>query len=97
MNIVLHIERLVLDGVPLAAADHEALKATLAGELSRLLIGGLRSDLQTGGAQSSVAGGSIELARGVGAAQLGQQLAQAVHAGIGASQTPSGGTGAATP
>jgi hypothetical protein len=94
MNIVLHIERLVLDGVSLAAADHEALKATLAAELSRLLAGGLRSDLQPNGARSSVTGGSIELTYRAGVAQLGQQLAHAVHAGIGAPQTPpAGGAG----
>jgi hypothetical protein len=84
MHIVLHIERLVLDGVPLAPADHEALRNTLAGELGRLLAGGLHPDLQSGGARASVAGGSIEIDGGATAPQLGGQLARAVHSGIGA-------------
>jgi hypothetical protein len=83
MNIVLHIERLVLDGVPVARADHEALRNALASELAQLLSTGVHPDLLAGGARPEVIGGNIELSGGAGAAQLGGQVARAVHGGIG--------------
>jgi hypothetical protein len=89
MNIVIHIERLMLDGIPVERAHHGALRNALTGELSRLLAGGVHPGLLSGGALAAVPGGSIELSRGASAARLGGQLARAVHGGIGAYE-PSG-------
>jgi hypothetical protein len=88
MNIVLHIDRLVLDGVTLARGEHEAFREAFAQELSTLLAGGLHPDLLAGGARPEAAGGSIVLDRTAGGAQLGgarlgADLARAVHGGIG--------------
>jgi len=87
MSIRLHIERLVLDGLPVTAADAPRVKAALEAELTRLLAaGGLRADLAAGGAVPSVQAPPISSARGVSSTQLGTRIAQAVHGGIGESR-----------
>jgi hypothetical protein len=84
MNIVLHIERLVLQDLPVSRADHEALKHAVAAELTTLLAGGVHPDLLSGGARPALTGGRIDLAPGATPSQLGGQVARAVHGGIGA-------------
>ncbi|MGL4611892.1 MAG: hypothetical protein ACRCYY_19810 [Trueperaceae bacterium] len=82
MNIELHIERLVLDGVPLSRVQAQHMQGMLEVELSRLLSeGGLAPQLLQGGAVPSLRGGEIigsESSRG-----LGQQVAQAVYGEVG--------------
>ena len=84
MNINVHIERLILDGVALGAGEGPRLKAAVEMELGRLLgergmANGLASDV----AVDSVRGGAVQLGRDVGGAGLGKQVAQAVYGGIG--------------
>jgi hypothetical protein len=83
MNIVVHIERLVLDGIPLTARDHEALRTALGEELTRQLASGIHPDLRAGGAVPARNGGGIELPRGASATQVGSQVAGAVRGAIG--------------
>jgi hypothetical protein len=84
MNINLHIERLVLDGVPLAHGGRPLLQAAVEAELTRLLASGDLSDaLQSGGALYNVRTGGIQLANGGSPAQLGEQIARAVYGEIG--------------
>jgi hypothetical protein len=83
MNIHLHIERVVLDGVPVD--QPRSLRKALERELtSRLTEGGLSPDLRSGGAMPHVRGGAIELGQGSPSARLGTQIAGAVYRGIGA-------------
>lgn len=83
MKIHLHIERLVLDGVPVD--EPRVLRGALERELTcRLMEGGLSPDLRSGGAVPSVRGGAIELGQGSNSARLGTQIAGAVYPGIGA-------------
>lgn len=85
MNVNLHIERLVLDGLALPHADRPVLQAVLEAELGRLLAeGGLSPALQGGGARPELPAGEIDLAPGGDPAQLGAQIARAVYAGLGA-------------
>ena len=49
MNLVLHIERLVLEGVPLDFAPREQFRAALVAELSERLRGAEASPLLSGG------------------------------------------------
>ena len=83
MKIHLHIERVVLDGVPVD--QPRILRRALQQELaSRLMQGGLSPDLRSGGAVPSVRGGAVELGQGSPSARLGTQIAGAVYRGIGA-------------
>lgn len=84
MNINLHIERLVLDGLPLEQREGPHLQAAVEQELTRLLVGGrLATQINSGGPLTSVKGGSIHLAEGVGPTGLGEQIAAAVYGGLG--------------
>ena len=84
MNINVHIERLVLDGVSISPSQRPLVKAAVEAELGRLLAdGGLAPDLVVGGAVPRVPGGTIELTSKSNPSQLGQQIAQAVYGGIG--------------
>ena len=83
MKIHLHIERLVLEGVPVD--QPRVLRAAVEQELTgRLKHGGLSQKLRSGGALPSVRGGAIELGHGAGPVRLGTQIAGAVYSGIGA-------------
>ncbi len=88
MNIQLHIERIVLDGLQVAPRDRANLQAAVEAELTRLLAaGGLRSELLSGGAMRSLSGGEIQVKNNMSPLHLGNRIAQAVHGGVGA-ETP---------
>ncbi len=81
MNVSLHIEQLVLDGLPPHAAQGPALQAALQAELTRLLrergLAGV-----TGGALPHVAVAPIQVATGSAPAQWGRQIARSLHQGL---------------
>ena len=84
MNIKLHIERLVLDGVNIAPGQRHVLQASVETELTRLLtVGGLSPSLAQGTALPRISAGGIQLTAGNNPTQLGQQIAQSVYGGIG--------------
>jgi hypothetical protein len=84
MNINVYIDRLILDGVPVAHRERPMLQATVEAEIARLLThDGLAPHLLTGGAIPRLQGGNIQLTSEGEAGQLGQQIAQAVYGGIG--------------
>jgi hypothetical protein len=84
MNIELHIERLILDGLPVSPRDRTQLQAAVEGELTRLLAtGGLRSELLSGGAMRSLGAGEFQVTNNMSAMNLGNQIAHAVHSGVG--------------
>ncbi|HEY9675110.1 MAG TPA: hypothetical protein V6D11_26960 [Waterburya sp.] len=83
MNINLHIERLIVDGVNLYPSDRRVLQATVEAELARLLTTeGLPPGWQAGGAVPSVSIPPIELTPNINPTQMGQQIAQAVYRGM---------------
>lgn len=84
MNIKLHIERLVLDGIHISPADGPLLQAAIEAELVRLLsAGGVHSGFQAGMALPSIRAGDIQLAEGSDPDGVGQQIAGALYGGIG--------------
>jgi hypothetical protein len=84
MNIQLHIERLVLDGVGVAPGQRALVQAAVEAELARLLAqGGLAQGLAAGGALPSVRAGAIQLANDGDPQRMGTQIAQSVYSGIG--------------
>lgn len=83
MNITLHIERLILDGVEIAPYQRAMLQVAIQSELTRLLSeGGLASDLTAGGAVPSVPAHAIQMTAKNDPVQLGQQIARSVYGGI---------------
>lgn len=79
MNINLHIERLVLEGV--AARQPALLEAALAAEIARLLsVGNVPSLLWHGDAVPSMRTAPITLVTDPVA--MGREIGQAIHAGL---------------
>jgi hypothetical protein len=84
MNINLHIERLILDGLPIEGLQGPLVQAAVEAELSRLLSArGLHASLQSGIAVPSVRADAVSLNAGNNPKQIGQQIARAVYGGIG--------------
>ena len=86
MYIVLHIERLVFDGIALSSRDRAAVHRAVSAELSRLLASGLRPEILSGSSHAAVKGRGIAFDPTAGGSRLGGQVARAVHGGIGVSQ-----------
>jgi hypothetical protein len=83
MNVNLHIERLVLDGVSVEPHQRAELKRAVESELSRLLIlNEFDSGVHTSNSVRSVAGGLITIANNNEPSRLGQQVAGAVYQGM---------------
>lgn len=85
MNIKVHIERLVLDGLPVARHQAPLIQTAVEAELARLLVAdGLAATLQSaGGATPSVNAPGIRFTSDSSPAELGQKIARAVYRGIG--------------
>ncbi len=83
MNINLHIERLVLEGVNIAPGQRHLLQASVETELARLLTdGGLAPGLAQGSTLPRLSTSGIHIT-GNNPAQIGRQIAQSVYGGIG--------------
>ncbi len=83
MNIQLHIERLILEDLPISRAQGPQVQAAVEAELARLLTqNGIAPTLASGGALRSVSAEAIEIAPKSEAATLGYQIAGAVHGGL---------------
>ena len=90
MNIRIHIERLVLDGLPIECLAATQVQAAVEAELARLLAEGeIAPTFRSGGALPRVQAGTITLARETQPAGIGQQIAQSVYAAVGAPRIPS--------
>jgi hypothetical protein len=84
MNINLHIDRLVLDGLPIEHRDGARVKAAVETELSRLLTAnGLANSLVSGGATPSVPAPGIQMSSDGNPARLGRKIGRAIYGGIG--------------
>lgn len=83
MNVNLHIERLILDGIPLGAGQQPLLQGAIEAEITRLVDnGGLSSGLMRGGAIAAILGGTIQLSGESNPTNLGQGIARAVYGGL---------------
>lgn len=84
MDVNLHIERLVLDGITLSARERAVLGTAVSEELTRLITeGGLPAGLPVSGIVPSIPAGTIQLGNDHNPTWLGQQIAQAVYGGNG--------------
>jgi hypothetical protein len=83
MNIEIHIERLVLDGLAVSRADAPLVQAAVEAELSRLLTNGaLAPNLLAGGAVPRLRAAAIPAPHGGEPTGLGTQIARSVYGGI---------------
>jgi hypothetical protein len=78
MNINLHIERLVLDGLPVASDQSHLVQAAVETELTRLFTE-QRLILSSAGAVPHLSAEPIQLAHGSKPSSLGHQIAQAIY------------------
>ncbi len=82
MNIKLHIDRLVLDGLDFPPDQQHLLQTSVVNELTRLLSdGGLAPHLIEGISLARLPAHDMQLVRDP--IQLGQQIARSVYGGIG--------------
>lgn len=86
-SITIHIERLILDNlpiVPLSQYQRRVLQAAFEAELTQLMMnGGLSFDLQTSGIRKQLPAGVLALNADEPVEMLGKKLAQAIYRGIG--------------
>jgi hypothetical protein len=91
VNIKLHIERLILEGLAIVPGQYAEIQTAVEAELTRLLAAkGVRADLQSGGAIPSLRGGAINVSNESNPMHLGNQIAKSVHGGIGPETTDPG-------
>jgi hypothetical protein len=83
VNVRLHIDRLVLDGIAVPQVDHPQLREAVERELVRLIgEGGVSSSFETGTAWPAVDGSDLRIRQGVSARDLGTQIAGALYGGL---------------
>jgi hypothetical protein len=83
MNIQVHIDRLILEGVPVESARHPILRAAVEAEIGRLLIEqGLTPGLSTRGISAESRGSIIRPARSASVQEWGRQIGRAVYEGF---------------
>jgi hypothetical protein len=84
MNLHLHIDRLILDGVEVPLGKPRVLQAAVESELVRLLTaGGISADIARGGARPDVGAKPIRLESAKDPVALGRRIARSVYGGIG--------------
>jgi hypothetical protein len=84
VNINVHIERLVLDGLPVARHQAQLVQTAVETELARLVVAhGVAPTLKlVGGATPNVNAPGIQFTSDSSPAELGQKIARAVYGGI---------------
>jgi len=81
-GVSLHIERLIVDGIPLTPADARRLQGAVQRELTRLLD---EQDLplrRTGRAEHSLSAPAIALTGPLRPITLGERIARSIHAAL---------------
>jgi hypothetical protein len=85
MNIRIDIDRLVIEGVPIASREAALIRASVERELTRLVAdGGIHLQMQSGVALARVAAPAIKMKR-ESPARFGENIARSVYGGIGKS------------
>jgi hypothetical protein len=92
MKVHVHIERLVLDGLPMANADGPRVGAAVEAGLARLLAaGGLSREFAAGGAVTRLDAPPIALAARPRVDAIGNAVAQSVNTRLGDAKTQAPG------
>jgi len=84
MKIKVHIERVVLRGLPVTRSDGARIQATIETELTRMLAAdGLPHHLRSGGAVQRLKAPQFHFVATDGAAKIGRSIARSLHEGLG--------------
>jgi len=84
VTITVHIDRLILEGLPLTRRQGPLVQAAVELELARLLaVDRLPVEARAGGAAPRANAAGFELREGTHPAGLGQQIARTVYRSIG--------------
>lgn len=84
MNVNLHVERLILDGMDISSRHHPAFQEAVIMELTRLITeGSLQIGLDADSAMHEMPARMVQLSNGNEPTELGQQIARAVCGRIG--------------
>ena len=81
MNVELHIERLVLDGLPEGAVQPHLVRRAIEAELASLLSRTAHAPRE-GCAVPSVPAPAFRLMRSAGAARAGRDIARSLHSAL---------------
>ena len=83
MNINLHIEELVLDGIDITPEQRSQLAIALRSELARLIATeGVTPSLQMGGWCDQLSAGNLHYSLSQSPKVMGQRIAQSVYRGL---------------
>lgn len=82
-NVTLHIERLVIEGLPVGSHDGPLVQAAIEAELARLIGEGAFSDHRVRDTAIPFVRGEPLALAGSGGTALGTQIGRAIHAEIG--------------
>jgi hypothetical protein len=84
MKICVHIDELVLHGLPVTSLQGPRIQRAVETELRHLLFSkGLAQEFQTSGSRPSVRADTFSVTPSSTPAQLGKQIARSVYRGIG--------------
>ena len=83
MNIVLHIDKLVMEGFPISAAQLPIVRAALEAELVRLFSAPGGNRLGQARSEESLVAKPFHYRPEQGPARIGHQVARAVHSKLG--------------
>jgi len=79
MNLTVHIERLILDGLPVTSHDAHVVRTAVEAELTRLLAQqGIAPNWQRGAALPQLQGGPVHIPHGANPPAIGRKIASAV-------------------
>lgn len=84
MKINVHVERLIMEGLPVTSLQARQVQGSLEKELARLLaVSGLSQELRGGITVPSLPAAGIQVAQDNHPARLGREVARSVHGAIG--------------
>lgn len=84
LKINLHIERMVLDGLPIETGERQLLQESVKSELTRMLMkNGLSSHLTDSKVLARISAKQMQLGSDDDTTRIGRKIAQSVYGGIG--------------
>jgi hypothetical protein len=86
MRIEVHIDRLVLDGLPIAPSDGARIRTAVQRELGRMLVlDGVSDRMRARGATDRLSAPRIRLSATHTPERIGREIAHSVYVGLGTS------------
>jgi hypothetical protein len=83
MKMNVHIERLILEGLPVGSDEGSRVRAAVIAEMQRLIgIHGISPELRSGGMVPAIRADAMQISKKGSPGQLGTQIARAVYGGL---------------